>query len=301
MFAVGNNPNRAHNYFQDFWKRFSILIKAQQLQLNRKNRNKSKKRERGKPPGPHLCWPSPPGSAQPTGLASRPPPPARRTRSAWSAPAATRRPPPASADAWRRLGVPRDPHVPFSSSLTLPSSPSPSPAPWSTPLSPSHRRSRALRHPLASLTCPEAPPRRPRPPHRATLRRRPCITAIGPSSTSVPARRRSSIRLAPVAPEPTELLIDLPVSFAAFPLFFPTHLHPLGHSSTMAEARLRSSSSPASLRRPFGPPVLCNVLAASRSASLALQFPCLHAASHFPHMAELRPPPWSSPRRLRPP
>ena len=33
MFAVGNNLNRAHNYFQDFWKRFSILIKAQQLQL----------------------------------------------------------------------------------------------------------------------------------------------------------------------------------------------------------------------------------------------------------------------------
>ena len=36
MFAIGNNLNRAHNYFQDFWKRFSILIKAQQLQLNRK-------------------------------------------------------------------------------------------------------------------------------------------------------------------------------------------------------------------------------------------------------------------------
>ena len=236
----------------------------------------------------------PPGSAQPTSSASHRPPRARRTRSAWPAPAATRRPPPASADAWRHLGVPRNPHVPLSSSLTLPSSPSPSPAPWPTSLSPSHRRSRALCHPLASLTCPEAPPRRSLPPHRATHRRRPCIAAIGSSSTSVPAGRRSSIRLAPVAPEPTELLIDLPVSSAAFPLFFPTRLHPLGHSSTMAEARLRSSSSPASLRRPFGPPVLCNVLAASRSASLALQFPCLHATAHSPHMAELWPPPWSS-------
>ena len=46
MFAVGNNLNRAHNYFQDFWKRFSILIKAQQLQLNRKIETNKKKRER---------------------------------------------------------------------------------------------------------------------------------------------------------------------------------------------------------------------------------------------------------------
>ena len=119
MFAVGNILNRAHNYFQDFWKRFSIFNKAQQLQLNRKTETNQKKRE-GSPPGPYLCWPSPPGSAQPTGLASRRPPPARRTRSAWPAPAATRRPPPASADAWRRPGMPRDPHVPLSSSLTLP-------------------------------------------------------------------------------------------------------------------------------------------------------------------------------------
>ena len=46
MFAVGYILARAHNYFQDFWKRFSIFNKAQQLQLNRKNRNKSNKRER---------------------------------------------------------------------------------------------------------------------------------------------------------------------------------------------------------------------------------------------------------------
>ena len=69
MFAVGNILNRAHIYFQDFWKRFSILIKAQQLQLNRKTET-NKKRERGKLPRPYLCWPSPPGSTQPTGCQS---------------------------------------------------------------------------------------------------------------------------------------------------------------------------------------------------------------------------------------
>ena len=70
MFVVGNILNRAHNYFQDFWKHFSILIKAQQLQLNRKTETNKRERERGKLPGPYLCWPSPPGSAQPTGCQS---------------------------------------------------------------------------------------------------------------------------------------------------------------------------------------------------------------------------------------
>ena len=46
MFAVGNILNRAHNYFQDFWKRFSIFNEAQQLQKKIENRNKSRKRER---------------------------------------------------------------------------------------------------------------------------------------------------------------------------------------------------------------------------------------------------------------
>ena len=120
MFAVGNNLNRAHNYFRDFWKCFSILIKAQQLQLNRK-RKQIKKRERGRsPPGPYLCWPSPPGSAQPTGLpvVVLLPPEGRGVRG--------RRPWPHAGHLlllptpWRRPGMPRDPHVPLSSSLTLP-------------------------------------------------------------------------------------------------------------------------------------------------------------------------------------
>ena len=46
MFPVGNNLNRGHIYFQDFWKRFSIFNKAQQLQLNRKTETNQKKRER---------------------------------------------------------------------------------------------------------------------------------------------------------------------------------------------------------------------------------------------------------------
>ena len=163
MFPDGNNLNRGHIYFQDFWKCFSILIKAQQLQLNRKTET-YKKRERGKLPGPYLCWPSPPGSAQPTGPASRRPPPARRTRSAWPAPAATRRPPPASADA---LQMSRDATRPPRSPLIL--SHSPPRLPHSSPRWPSaypaaDRRSCHQSHPLAPPTSPIALPRRPAPP-----------------------------------------------------------------------------------------------------------------------------------------
>ena len=47
MFAIGNILNKAHNYFQDFWKRFSIFNKAQQLQLNRKTEINQKKKRKG--------------------------------------------------------------------------------------------------------------------------------------------------------------------------------------------------------------------------------------------------------------
>ena len=47
MYTIGNILNRAHIYFQDFWKRFSIFNKAQQLQLNRKTKtNQKRERER---------------------------------------------------------------------------------------------------------------------------------------------------------------------------------------------------------------------------------------------------------------
>ena len=112
MWAVGNILSRAHNYFQDFWKRFSILIKAQQLQFNRKRKLKQKKEKEA-----HLglTWlgpaywlgQSPPTSRQEAGARARRAP-------------ATRRPPPASADVGTRPETPRDPLVPLSSSLTLP-------------------------------------------------------------------------------------------------------------------------------------------------------------------------------------
>ena len=102
MFPVGNNLNRGHIYFQDSWKRFSILFKAQQLQFNRKQKQKSKKREREEsPPGPYLCWPShlarPSLLALPVVVLLRPEGREAHTRRA----SATRRPPPASADAGR--------------------------------------------------------------------------------------------------------------------------------------------------------------------------------------------------------
>ena len=57
MFPVGNNLNRGHIYFQDFWKCSSILNKAKQLQFNRKQKLNQKKGERS-PPGPYLARPS---------------------------------------------------------------------------------------------------------------------------------------------------------------------------------------------------------------------------------------------------
>ena len=127
MFAVGNNLNRAHNYFQDFWKRFSILIKAQQLQLNRKTET-DKKTERGQIPGPYLCWPSPPGSAQPTGCQSSS---SSRQKDAERV-AGARGHTPATSYFRRRLETPRSatrpPRPPSHPRSLSPSSPSLSPA-----------------------------------------------------------------------------------------------------------------------------------------------------------------------------
>src|SRR3954468_15792760 len=131
MFVVGNNPNRAHNYFQDFWKCFSILNKAQQIQLNRKQKQIKKKRGRS-PPRPYLCWPAhlarPSRLAMPVVVLLAPEGRGARGRR----PAATRRPPPASADARAALGhhvtPPRTPLVLAHSPLPwIPLFPSPRP------------------------------------------------------------------------------------------------------------------------------------------------------------------------------
>ena len=123
MFAIGNILNKAHNYFQDFWKRFSIFNKAQQLQLNRK-RKQIRKRERGRsPPGPYLCWPAN------LACASRHPPlPVGRGVSPVRAPA------PAATSCFHLLLPPRPhsntmktPNTPLHLSPLSPTSPSPSP------------------------------------------------------------------------------------------------------------------------------------------------------------------------------
>ena len=128
MFPVGNNLNRGHIYFQDFWKRFSILFKAQQLQLNRKQKLNKKKR-RKEPTWALPVLAQPPGSAQPAGATSRRPPRVRRTRGACS-PCAGHAP--ATSCFCRRRETPRGRHAtPTSPSHPLafsPSSPSSSPA-----------------------------------------------------------------------------------------------------------------------------------------------------------------------------
>ena len=156
MFAVGNNLNRAHNYFQDFWKRFSIFNKAQQLQLNRK-RKQIRKRERGRsPPGPYLCWPAHLACAS-----HHPPLPVGRGVSPARAPAAT---------SCFHLLLPPRPHpsateTPSTSLHSSPLSPGlPHPLPrWPSAILAAVRRRRHQSHPLAPPTSPIAPPRRPGP------------------------------------------------------------------------------------------------------------------------------------------
>ena len=167
MFVVGNILNRAHNYFQDFWKRFSILIKAQQLQLNRKNRNKSKKRERGSPPGPYLCWPS--HLARPSRLACQSSSTSRQEEA--ERVAGIRDHTPATSYFRRHLETPRDATRPPRPPLIL--SHSPPRLPHSLPRWPSAflaavRCRRHQSHPFAPPTSPIAPP--PLPPLRLTAR-----------------------------------------------------------------------------------------------------------------------------------
>ena len=120
MLAVGYILNRAHNYFQDSWKCFSILIKAQQLQLNRKSKTNQKREREGSPPGPYLCWPS--HLAQPSRLACQSSSTSRQEDE--ERVAGARGHMPATSCFCRRpgdvQGCHADPHVPLSSSLTLP-------------------------------------------------------------------------------------------------------------------------------------------------------------------------------------
>ena len=213
MFPVGNNLNRGHIYFQDFWKCSSILNKAKQLQFNRKQKLNQKKEEKEAHLG--LTWlgpaywlgQSPPTSRQEAGARARRAP-------------ATRRPPPASADAGRRPeDATRPPRLPLILSHSPPRLPHPLPR-WPSASLAADRRSRRQRPPLAPPTSPSAPPRLPRPPHRATLRRKPCNAAYAlVFNLGHPSRLRPSRPLHPRA------RYHLPTAIGEPLLRFPPLLH----------------------------------------------------------------------------
>ena len=155
-----------------------------------------------------------------------------------------------------------------------------SPSPSSSPpaLSPSHPRTTAAadghhhshRPPLASPTHAEAPLLRPEAPRQAVPLRTPRGAVAVAKFDS--GRRGSSpaIRELPGIPDLALALAGSAVSPRTEPPPPRVRLLCLGLSSAMAEARLRSSLSPALLRRPFGHASAPSTLAAPRSAPLAL-------------------------------
>ena len=183
--------------------------------------------------------------------------------------------PPPSLLAWsllvalERRTKPRSPHVPSHSPPILPllclslsfSRPNATDA--------TARRSRSHRAPRDHLSSPRAPPPRPEAPRRATHLRTASITAIAIVFLLGLRRPPPSIRRHQVSPDPAVLLCVIPVSLCFEPLSYPSRLRRLGLSSAMAEARLRSSLSPALLRRPVGHASAPSTLAAPRSAPLA--------------------------------
>ena len=132
------------------------------------------------------------------------------------------------------------------------------------------RRGHSHRLPLASPSCPGAPPRRQLPPRRATQAGVPRGAVAVAKFAS--GRRGSSpaIRELPGIPDLALALAGSVVSPRTEPPPPRVRLRRLGLSSAMAEARLRSSLSPALLRRPFGHASAPSTLAAPRSAPLAL-------------------------------
>ena len=226
---------------------------------------KNRKRERKQ----RLTWrspPSPPARPSPLARASHPPPLARRTRGAWPAPAATRRPPPASADA---------PDAPTSATPT-PWTPRPLHSPPVSPLSLSPQKQgaavaadkhhRSHRRPLVASSCQEVPPSsialpRPIPErslapetlHRARLQpRSPEIPLAAPLAPALPRARRS------LPCNRSELLTLLPLSVLA-----------LVHRTCRLEftrTHCRLCSPPTSLRPSNGPAVVPSFLPAPRRA-----------------------------------
>ena len=130
---------------------------------------------------------------------------------------------------------------PLSSPSLAALSPSPLPLLQQPPESHRARRCRPPDHrtSLALSLCQEAPPLRPRRPHRTTRRQKPCngltnlVFNLGHPSSS------SSIRAVKDVPEPTDLLRRLPVSSCSQPLSPRRRIPPLSPLATAAEAHRR--------------------------------------------------------------
>src|SRR3954464_14301817 len=149
MFAVGNNPSSAHNYFQDFWKCLSIFNKSTKLQ---KKIEKETKWE-NLPDAVHQAHlPAQPScrASELLGLARQ----AARCSTASSGrathlAAALLHLLAASPPWMASTSSPRPPGHAIRPSVSLPHFPSP----WPTPPSPLRHRSRSHRRPRAAPPC----------------------------------------------------------------------------------------------------------------------------------------------------
>ena len=100
------------------------------------------------------------------------------------------------------------------------------------------------RPPLAPPTSSGAPPRLPRPPHRFTAPRKPCIAATSPFPSSGSDRRRRRIHRHQRVPEPANHPCSSAVSPRIISPFSPGLSRPLGPSPTLAESSTPPAMSP---------------------------------------------------------
>ena len=214
---------------------YYFLIQNSGKSLNKTKQKKKNKKNRSLP-GPLTCsrpsWPAPPAG------------PAHRYS------------PPLSSSSPTSLTPPLLPLSPFPSH------------PRTTAAADGHHRSHRLS--LASPSSPGAPPRRQLPPRRATQAGVPRGAVAVAKFDSGRRGSSPSIRELPGIPDLALALAGLAVSPRTEPPPSRVRLRRLGLSSAMAEARLRSSLSPALLRRPFGHASAPSTLAAPCSAPLAL-------------------------------
>ena len=188
--------------------------------------------------------------AQPTGQRQSPPTSRQEAGARARRAPATRRPPPASADAGRRPeDATRPPRLPLILSHSPPRPPHPLPR-WPSASLAADCRSCHHSHPLASPTSSLAPPRLPHPPHRATHRRRPCNAAfalvfnLGHPSHLRLIRRRQDL------PELADPLSDSAVSSSSSSPSSRARLAPVAAVSTAPESSSPPAMSPSWLQTP---------------------------------------------------